>query len=426
MFSKAVLNNGLRYILAPMPQVKSVTALVMVEAGSRYEDSTNNGISHFLEHMMFKGTKKRPTKKDISVRLDGIGASFNAFTSKEYTGFYVKAAAEHQGLILDILSDIVLNSVYEAAEMDKDRGVIIEEINGDEDEPSSKAFQEFEKIAFQGSPLGMKIAGEKKNVQEISREMMVDYVKRMYHSGSMVVTLAGNVEGNKDEKLNSAEMVEKYFGHVSAGGENQFAKYVDDQSQARLSVSFKETEQAHFVMGYKGYSLINPDRYALAVLASILGGTMSSRLFEEVREKRSLAYYVSAFSEEYLDTGFMMANAGVALDKIDQAIKVILEEFAKIKENGVTSEELRRAKDHSKGKMVLALEDSFRVASFFAGQELLEKKILLPDEILAKVEAVSAEDIKRVAKDVFKTEKLSLSVVGPFKQEEKFGKLLQI
>ena len=195
MFSKNVLSNGLRAVLAPMPQVKSVTALVMVEAGSRYETKQNNGISHFLEHMMFKGTKKRPSKKDISVQLDGIGASFNAFTSKEYTGFYIKAAAEHQEFILDILSDIVLNSVYDGAEMDKDRGVIIEEINGDEDEPASKVFQEFEKILFAGAPLAMKVAGEKKNIEEISRKMMLDYVDKMYHSGSMIVTLAGAFGG---------------------------------------------------------------------------------------------------------------------------------------------------------------------------------------------------------------------------------------
>lgn len=402
-----------------MPQVKSVTALVMVEAGSRYETKENNGISHFLEHMMFKGTKKRPSKKDISVQLDGIGASFNAFTSKEYTGFYVKAAAEHQEFILDILSDIVLNSVYTEEEMDRDRGVIIEEINGDEDEPASKVFQEFEKILFQGSPLAMKVAGEKSNIESITREMMVNYVDRMYHSGSMIVTTAGQL--SKDEKL-----VQKYFGMVPKGGENSFEKVVASQIAPRSSVVFKETEQAHFCLGFPGYSLIHPDRYALSVLSNILGGTMSSRLFEEVREKRSLAYYVSSYSEEYQDTGFMMANAGVALDKTEEAIKVILEEFGKIRESGVTPEELKRAKDYSKGKMILSLEDSFRVASFFAGQEILEKKILLPDEILARVDAVTQEDIMRVAKDLFKQDKLNLALIGPFKEPSKFESLLKV
>jgi predicted Zn-dependent peptidase len=410
----------------------------MIEAGSRYENKDNNGISHFLEHMMFKGTKKRPSKKDISVQLDGIGASFNAFTSKEYTGFYVKASAEHEEFVLEILSDIVLNSVYSDAEMDKDRGVIIEEINGDEDEPASKVFQEFEKILFQGSPLAMTVAGEKKNIEEISREMMVDYVNKMYHSGSMIVAMAGslgeprsnlksqNSNVGLERQKSSHELVEKFFGNVAKGGENKFEKAVSKQQTAQSKVLFKETEQAHLCLGFPGYSLINPDRYALSVLSNILGGTMSSRLFEEVREKRGLAYYVSSYAEEYQDTGFVMANAGVRLDSAEEVIKVILSEFAKIRESGVSEQELRRAKDYSKGKMVLSLEDSFRVASFFAGQEILEKKVLLPDEILAKLDAVTNDDIVRVAKDLFKSEKLNLSLIGPFKNEEKFTRLLKI
>lgn len=424
MFSKAVLPNGLRYILAPMPQVKSVTALIMVEAGSRYETLQNNGISHFLEHMMFKGTKRRPNKKAISILLDGIGASFNAFTSKEYTGFYVKAAAEHRDLILDILSDIVLNSVYDHSEMDKDRGVIIEEINGDEDDPPAKVFQEFEKILFQGSPLSMKVAGEKKNIEQITREMMVAYVKEMYHSKSIIVTISGQLNSNNN--LTSQGLIEKYFTQVPKGGENRFLPTLDDQAGPRHRVIVKETEQAHFCLGFRGYSLNHPDRYALSVLSNILGGTMSSRLFEEVREKRSLAYYVGSYAEEYQDTGFVMASAGVKLSQVEEAIKVILEQFALIRDKGATDDELKRAKDYSKGKMVLALEDSFRVASFFTGQELLEKRILLPDEILAKVDQVTKEDVTRVATDLFKGEKLNLSLIGPFKEEGRFEKLLKI
>lgn len=418
MFSKSVLPNGLRYILAPMPQVKSATVLVMIEAGSRYETDENNGVSHFLEHMMFKGTKKRPSKIEISKMLDGIGASFNAFTSKEYTGFYVKAASEHLDLITDVVSDMVLNSTYPEEEVERERGVIIEEINMDEDDPGSRVFQVFEKMIFSGSPLSMRIAGEKETVSKMSREQVVSYVNKMYHAKSMVVALSGQINDNN--------LVQKYFGNVSNGRENTYLPAVDLQKKSQTSVYEKKTEQAHFVLGVRGYSLTDPKKYAAAVLGNILGGNMSSRLFQEVREKRGLAYYVSAASEEYLDTGFVLAGAGVRLSDVDEALRVVLEQFDLIRSHGVTDEELLRAKEYAKGKMILALEDSFRVASFFAGQELLEREILLPDEVLKKVEAVSAEDVKSVAEELFKTEKLNLAVIGPFSEKARFDKILKL
>ncbi len=422
MFSKDVLPNGLRYILAPMPQVKSATVLVMVEAGSRYEDKQNNGVSHFLEHMMFKGTKKRPSKIEISKLLDGIGASFNAFTSKEYTGFYVKAASEHLELITDVVSDMVLNSTYPEAEVERERGVIIEEINMDEDEPATRVFQVFEDMMFSGSPLAMRIAGEKDTVGAMTREQIVNYVDKMYHSGSMVVTVSGaeNVKGQGEG------LIKKYFGNVSKGSENKYLPAGNGQKAAQARVYTKKTEQAHFVLGARGFSLSDPKRYAAAVLGNILGGNMSSRLFQEVREKRGLAYYVSAASEEYLDTGFVLAGAGVRLADVDEAVKVVLEQFSLIENKGISQEELKMAKEYAKGKMVLALEDSFRVASFFAGQELMERRILTPDEILAKVEAVTAEEVQEAAKEVFKTEKLNFAVVGPYDDPDRFAKILKI
>ncbi|KKU90712.1 MAG: Processing protease [Microgenomates group bacterium GW2011_GWA1_48_10] len=427
MFTKAVFPNGLRYILAPMPQVKSATVLVMVEAGSRYENAKNNGVSHFLEHMMFKGTEKRPAKIEISRILDGIGASFNAFTSKEYTGFYVKAAAERLELITDVVSDIVLNSLYEAAEVEREKGVIIEEINMDEDEPASRVFQVFEKMVFSGSPLSMRVAGEKGTVAGMSREEIVRYVRKMYHSRSMVVTVAGQA-GEKDltNLSNLTNLVSRYFGGVPKGPENEFLPAGEGQKKAQGEIYEKKTEQAHFVLGMRGYSLSDPRRYAAAILGNILGGNMSSRLFQEVREKRGLAYYVSAFAEEYLDTGVFGAAAGVKIEKVEEAIKVVLGVLGEMRNVRVLEEELRRAKDFAKGKMVLALEDSFRVASFFASQELMEKQILLPEEVLSKLEAVTEEEVMAVAKDLFKEERLNLAVIGPFAGEDKFEKLLKI
>lgn len=423
MFEKKLLSNGLRLILAPMPQVKSVTVLVMVEAGSRYENVKNNGISHFLEHMMFKGTKKRPSKQDIAVLLDGIGASFNAFTSKEYTGFYVKTSMEHRDLIMDVLSDMVLNSLYPAAEVERERGVITEEINMDEDDPAGRVFQVFEALMFDKSPLGMRISGEKENIAAISRDEIVSYVRQMYHTGSMVVTVAGAIG---DSPSAASDLVEKYFGEVIPGNENTYERVKIEQENPKVKIYEKKTEQAHFCLGFPGYSMSHPDRYVASVMANILGGNMSSRLFQEVREKRGLAYYVSAGSDEYLDTGYVLANAGVRLEAASEAIQVVLEQFNLMTEKAVLASELRRAKDYAKGKMILALEDSFRVASFFAGQELLEKKILTPEEILAKVEAVTEDDILRVAKDIFNKKLINLAVVGPFKDSEKFGKIVGI
>lgn len=421
MFSKAVLGNGLRYILAPMPQVKSATVLVMVRAGSRYESEENNGVSHFLEHMMFKGTKKRPSKIEISKLLDGIGASFNAFTSKEYTGFYVKSSAEHLELITDVVSDMVLSSTYPAEEIERERGVIIEEINMDEDDPAGRVFQVFEKLIFAGSPLALRIAGEKATVTAMTREKVVDYVQKMYDANSMIVTIAGQTLNSKSETL-----IDKYFGEVGSGEENKYEPAVGKQQTAQVSVYEKKTEQAHFVLGVRGYAISDPKRYAAGVLANILGGNMSSRLFQEVREKRGLAYYVSAASEEYLDTGFVLAGAGVRLADVDEALRVVLEQFALIRDKGISPEELTMAKEYSKGKMVLALEDSFRVASFFAGQELLEREILLPDQVLEKINKVTAKEVALVAGELFKTERLNLAIIGPFKDEERFAKILKV
>ncbi len=418
MFSKSVLPNGLRYILAPMPQVKSATVLVMVEAGSRYEDKTNNGVSHFLEHMMFKGTKKRPSKIEISKLLDGIGASFNAFTSKEYTGFYVKAASEHLDLITDVVSDMVLNSTYPEVEVERERGVIIEEINMGEDDPSGKVFEVFEKMMFKGSPLAMTIAGEKEIIGKMSQKQVKDYVDKMYHPGAMVVTMAG--------QIGPENLVEKYFGKSTGKSENKYLPGVDLQKGPQVSVYDKKTEQAHFVLGVRGYALSDPKRHAASILGNILGGNMSSRLFQEVREKRGLAYYVSAAADEYLDTGFLLAGAGVRISDSEEAVKVVLEQFNLIREKGVTEEELAMAKQYAKGKMILALEDPFRVASFFAAQELMEKKVLLPDEVLARLDSVTAEQVQDVAQELFLTDRLNLAVIGPFSDKVKFDKILKL
>jgi len=417
MHQKSLLKNGLRVITVPMESVKSATALVMVGTGSRYETKKINGISHFLEHMIFKGTNTRPSSLAITSLIDSIGGSFNAFTSKDHTGFYVKASSEHLELILDVLSDMLLNSLYDPKELEKERGVIIEEINMYEDQPQALVGEYFEELLYGDSPVGWRIIGTKENIQKITRDEVVDYVSRMYHSSSIVVGLAG--------QLSKENLVEKYFGAVKQGPENQFVSSGDNQSQAKSLVHFKKTDQAHLCLGVRAYPMGHPDRYVLAVLANILGGNMSSRLFLEVREKRGLAYYVHSGSEEYHDRGYFVSQAGLRISALEDAIKVIVEQYALMSAKEVSARELQRAKDFFKGRMVLRLEDSYNVAALYTSQELLEKKIETPEEILTMVEKVTTEDIQKVAKDIFVNQKLNLAVVGPFKQEAKFEKLLK-
>lgn len=410
MYQKTTLPSGLRVISVPMPQVKSATALVMVEAGSRYETPKINGLSHFLEHMIFKGTKTRPSSLAISSLIDGIGGQFNAFTSKEYTGFYVKAESRHLNLILDVLSDMLLNSLYDPKELDKERGVIIEEINMYEDQPQARVGELFEQLLYGKQPLAWRISGEKKNILDITHKNMTDYVKKMYHSKAMVVGLAGEIKNNN---------INKFFGNVPKGKENKYLPVKEDQIKPQNLIYYKKTDQAHLCLGVRTFDMNHPDRYILAVLGTILGGNMSSRLFIEVREKRGLAYYVHADSEEFHDCGYLAASAGLNLNNLDEAIKVILNEFNKMRAKPPSLAELRRAKDFARGKMVLGLEDSYRTASFYVSQELLRKEIETPEEVLAKIEAVTAEDIQRVAKDIFVNQKLNLAIVGPFKKEWK-------
>ncbi len=400
-----------------MEGIKSVTVLVMVATGSRYESQQLNGVSHFLEHMIFKGTKKRPSSFAISSTIDGIGGSFNAFTGKEYTGFYVKAAAKHLELVLDVLSDMLLNSLYDKNELDRERGVIIEEINMHEDDPGSKVGDLFEQVLFGNHPLGRKISGEKENIENLSRSDVVNYVSDNYKSRAIVVGLAGNFNKN---------LVSNYFDRVTKGKESSFIPFNVSQNEPKFAVEYKKTDQANLVLGVPSYSLGHSDRYVLAVLGNILGGTMSSRLFIEVRAKRGLAYSISAGAEEFRDTGFFAVSAGLRLSGLEEAIKVILGELDLIRAKAPSASELRRAKDYFAGRMLLSLEDSYRTAMFYTAQELLEKKIETPEEVLKKVEKVTVEDIQRVAKDIFVSQKLNLAVVGPFKNEKKFAKLLKI
>lgn len=405
-----------------MPSFESATVMVMVGAGSRYEQKSNNGISHFLEHMAFKGTKSRPNAMAISGVIDGIGGEFNAFTGKEITGFYIKAQKTHLELLLDILSDMLKNSLLDAKEMEKEKGVIIEEINMYEDTPMRHLADVYEGLLYGNTPMGWDTAGTKEVIRSVARKDFVTYMQSLYSPDNMTVVVAGGVDEKKVLSL-----VKKYFADMKKFTTIKAAKIGDNQKKPAALIKTKQTEQVHIALGVRTVGLGNKDQYALEVLAAILGGGMSSRLFEEVREKRGLAYYVRTNSENYTDVGSLVTTAGVDPNRIEDAIRVIVEEYKKIRKSGnITKEELIKAKEYLKGHFVLELEDSRSVATHFAQGEILEKKIETPEAILAKIDKVTIADLERVTKTYIIQATLNLAIIGNFKDTSKFEKLLKI
>lgn len=422
-FQRTVLSNGLRGLIIPMKSFESATVLVMVGAGSRYETRENNGISHFLEHMAFKGTEKRPSALDISSLVDGIGGEVNAFTGKETTGYYIKSLATHIDLSLDVLSDMLLHSLFKSEEIDKERGVILEEINLYEDTPVRKIGDVYERLLYGDTSMGWDIAGEKDVIRSITREDFISYMQSLYSADNITVVIAGGIDTKKAE-----ELIEKYFGNMHKFLTKRYSKVIERQGKPEIMIKHKKTEQVHIALGVRTVSVNHHHRFPLAVLSALLGGGMSSRLFHEVREKRGLAYYVRSSSDHYQDAGSLVTTAGVDSKRVDQAISVILEEYNKLKNSEVKiqSSELKKAKEFLKGHMVLELEDSRAVSGFFASQELLEEGIKKPEEILHVIDRITVEDIELMAKTYFVPEKLNLAVIGDFDDRQMFEKLLQL
>ncbi len=421
MYHKYTLSNNLRVVLTPLSQLKSATAIVFVGAGSRYENKNNNGISHFLEHMAFKGTVKRPNAFEISSIVDGIGGEFNAFTSKENTGYYIKASSSHLKLVLDVLADMTQNSKFEVAEIEKERGVIIEEINMYEDSPQRKVSEVYESLVWGDQPLGWDISGNKEVIRKLKRSEFLDYFGKHYRPNNIVISIAGNLE--KQETL---ELVRDYFGKMKTEKVPQFLKVKENQTKPKVDVKYKKTDQAHLCLGARTFRFDHPDRFKLGVLNAILGGGMSSRLFINVRERRGLAYYIHSSIESYQDTGTLVAQAGADLARIEDCVKVILEELAKISSSKIEENELNKAKQYIKGRITLELEDTRNVAWNFGSQELLEKRIRTPEEIFKEVDKVSATDLQKLSQDLFVNNKLNLAVIGPFKERNKFERIFKL
>ncbi|MCK4781556.1 insulinase family protein [Candidatus Parcubacteria bacterium] len=421
MYKKITLKNGLRIITVPMKNTQTATVLVLVGAGSKYENKENNGISHFLEHMFFKGTKKRPNTLKIAETLDKVGGVFNAFTGKEYTGYWAKVDSQHLDLAMDWVSDMFLNSKIEEKEIKKEKGVIIEELNMILDTPMSYIGDLWEKLLYGNQPAGWFIIGEEKNILKFKRKHFLNYQKNHYSAHNTIICVAGNINPKNVEKK-----IKKYFKSIGAIIPKSKLKTIEKQNQPQFLIHFKKTDQTHLCLGVRGCDLFASQKYAQAVLAAILGGYMSSRLHISVRERQGLAYYIHTYSENTTDTGYLMTLAGINNQSVEKAIKLILKEYKDLKNRKINQEELQKAKDYLKGTMTLSLEPSDAQASFYASQELLSQKTLTLKEKCAKIDKITREDILNTAQDIFQPEKLNLALIGPFRDKNKFQKLLKL
>ena len=417
-FLRETLPNGLRILTAPMDHAQSVTCFVMLAAGSRYETADSNGIAHFSEHMFFKGTERRPTARDIAGEIDSIGGEFNAFTGKEYTGYYVKCAAEHRDVALDVLVDMLRNSKFDPEEIEREKGVIIEEMNMYFDTPRDAIGGVYESLLFGDQPLGWAIVGRKETIRDATHDTFRQYVDHWYRPSRMIVGLGGRIGDGVHER------VEELLGDLEdlPGGDGPAP--VGPLNDGRVSLKTKESDQAHLILGAPSYPLDHPDRYALGMVATVLGGGMSSRLFTEVRERRGLGYYVFGVNHSYTDAGTLYSQAGVDIARIDEAVTTIVSELRRIADEPVPAAELEKARNFSKGRFVLQLESPQGLIMFGLRREVLEGQFVEPEEVLAAIEAVTAEDVQRVAQDVIRGNALRLAVVGPFDDAERFEQLL--
>ncbi len=416
---KKVLKNGLRVITIPMKDNPTATVLVLVETGSKYEKKNVNGISHFLEHMCFKGTEKRPKAIDISRELDALGSQYNAFTAQEYTGYYAKSDARHFKQVFDVVSDVYLNSTFPEAEMEKEKGVIVEEINMYEDMPARHVQDLMMSLLYGDNPTGWNITGTKENVLKMKRHDFVKYKNEHYLPEATVLVVAGFVT----EKEVMRE-VNKIFGSVVSGNKKGKLKVKEKQSKPQVLVKFKETDQTHFVLGVRSYDFFNKKSPALSVLGGILGGGMSSRLFQKLREEMGVGYYVRAYNDAFTDHGFFQISAGVDNKRIYEVLKAVLDECNILKQVLVNEDELEKVKEYLIGNMKLSLESSDDIANFYGGQELLKKEIKNIEDKAREIRKVTAKDIQNIARDIFKNEKLNLAIIGPFKEKSSFLKIL--
>ena len=409
MLKKKILDNGLRIILAPQKGSLTATSLVLVEAGSEYETKDINGLSQFLEHMCFKGTTSRPKSGMISEELDSLGAEYNAFTDQQYTGYWAKVEKNKLADALELISDLYINPIFNQEEINKERGVVIEELNMYEDTPMRKVGDYFNNVIFGNQPAGWDVGGTKEVISKLNREHFVEYRAKHYVPAKTIVVISGNFSEPKVLKD-----IKKYFGKLEKHPVVKKLPTKTNQTSPKIFSKHKESEQDHFILGFPGINVFDKRRYALSVLSNVLGGGMSSRLFKKVRDEMGAAYYIRSGADFALDHGTFAVSSGTAHTKTKAVIKAILSEINRLKKEPVPKEELKRAKDSMISSLVLGLETSDQLANFYGGQEVLSRKTATPEEVMRKIKAVTAKDVQEVAKDLFKGKLLNLASIGRF------------
>ncbi|MBI2624709.1 insulinase family protein [Candidatus Parcubacteria bacterium] len=420
---RTTLPNGLRVIAAPMRGTNTATVLIMVGTGSKYETKDINGLSHFLEHMVFKGTTHRPAAQQIFEELDRIGAESNAFTGDEYTGFYAKVAYNFLDVALEVISDILLNPLLAQEEIDRERNVILEEVRMIRDDPQRHIHDLFQNLLYGDQPAGWDVIGTPEVLAALNREHFVAYRAAHYAARNVSVVVAGNVT-----PAVVFEKVQRMFEEFSDGDARAKLSVLEAQSEPAVLIHPKETDQVHLDIGVRGHHLSHPDRHAQQLLSVILGAGMSSRLFLAVRERQGLAYRVRSYSVESTDTGYVFTYAGTDPTRVERTIETIIREYRRVRDEIIPEVELRKAKDFARGHFLMDLESSDEMAGFVAMQETLLGKVESPEEVLEKMEAVSAGDINRIAREMFAPEKLNLALVGPYQDGDapRFRNLLQL
>lgn len=418
-FKKTVLKNGLRVITAPITDNPTVTVLVLVEAGSKYETKDINGISHFLEHMCFKGTKNRPNTSDISRELDTLGTHYNAFTGQELTGYYAKGRVSRLSQIFDVVSDLYLNPTLPKEEIEKEKGVICDELNMYEDTPMRHIQDVFMELVYGNQPAGWNIGGTKELVRSFNRDQFVAYRTKHYVPQATTVVIAGGIDQAK-----AIAMVKARFANVASLSKGKKVKVVEKQNAPQVKIVNKKTDQTHLVLGVRTFDIYNKKNAAMNVLSGVLGGGMSSRLFRKVRDEMGVGYYVRAAHDPYTDHGVLQVSAGVTSSRLEEVLKAILGELKKLTTELVTDAELAKVKEILIAGLSMNLESSDAVANYFGEQEILHKEILTPKEVEKRIKAVTAKEIRDLAQKYFVTKHLNLALIGPHTDETELAKLL--
>ncbi len=409
----------MRIVVVPMPENPTTTVLVLVETGSKYETKEKNGLAHFLEHMCFKGTTNRPNTSDLSIELDGLGCEYNAFTGQEYTGYFAKGKATDTKKILDILSDLYQNPLLQEDEIQKEKGVIVDEINMYEDLPTQKVYEIWMKLLYGDQPAGWPIAGTRELVRAMTRKDFVNYRADHYVAEATTIVIAGDIK-----KASIMKDVEKAFAHIHTGKKKSAKKTKVSQTSPRVACMYKEIDQTHCVLGVHTFPVGDKRNPALSLLGGILGSGMSSRLFRKLRDEMGVGYYVRAGNTASMDAGFFSIATGVANDRVHEVLAAIIKECMRLTEELVSEEELHKVKEHLVGTMYLGLESSDDLAEYYGVQEVLRRDLKTPKEKERMLRNVTAKEVRDIARRIFKDKHLNLALIGPFKKGEDFHEVL--